>query len=131
MAVIAWTKVDPPSPNQPVTGVIIIQWILPASGDSGVPYLAPQYSGKVVQISGTAGAGDIILMEGSLDPGASPGFGTLHDPQGNDISLVTADITAKKLEQVLEDCYQIRPRMTAGTAVNVVIQLMITTSARR
>ena len=131
MAVRVWAVVEPPSPNAGVPGVRVIKWTGLLNGDSGEPYLAPQYSGKVVQITGTAGVGGVCIIEGSLEPG-TPIYGPLNDPQGVAISFDATEIGANDFNQILEDCYQIRPRVTAGDgATSLTVYLMINTTARR
>lgn len=131
MAVVAWTVVEPPSPNVNITGLRIIKWPNLLSADSGSPYFAPQYSAKVIQLSGTAGVGGAGTIQGTLEPG-TPIYGTLHSPDSVAWTFVAADVTNNVIKQVLEDCYQIRPLMTGGDgSTSVTIYLFINTSARR
>jgi hypothetical protein len=93
------------------------------TGDTATAYEAPQYAGKVVQMDGTGS----VTMQGSLVPAGAavtPVFGTLHKVDTTD--LIVADAEP---QQVLEDCYQIRPDVTTGTGVDV--YLMVTTTSRR
>ena len=126
-----WTIVEPSDSNLLPVGVRIIKWTLLDLDDSGAPYFAPQYSSKVIQWTGTPGVGGAGKIQGSMEPG-TPVWGTLHNPQGADASVVAADITANLIVQMLEDCYQIRPFMTGGDGTtNVTVYLMVTTTARR
>src|SRR3990167_9128956 len=93
-------------------GTRIVTWEGLDSDDSGSPYACvSQYPDKVVQFLGTFDTTTIVL-EGTLDTGASPTYFTLTDPQGNAISK-----TAVGGEQILENVYKIRPRITAGGAL--------------
>lgn len=72
-----------------------------------------RYSDRSVQVTGTFG-GATVTIEGSND---GVNFFTLVDPQGNNLSFVTA-----KLEAILELCIWIRPKVTGGdgtTSINV------------
>ena len=108
-------------------GTRIITWAGLDSDDSGSPYACvAHYPDKVVQITGTFDTTTIVI-EGTLDTGDSPVYFTLTDPQGNAISK-----TAAAGEQILENVYKIRPRVTAGGAsTDLTVKLLLTTVARR
>lgn len=70
-----------------------------------------EWSDVSVHISGTFNAGTCVV-EGTNDE--SIPHVPLTDPQGNNLSF-----TAAKLEQIMEICYKLRPRITTGTGVSV------------
>lgn len=122
MAVVDYQVVDLDANQQYPTGVRVVLWEGMNANDTATAYTAPQYSGKVVQASGSGAA---VTMQGTLVPTATvPVWSTLHDPASADLVLSDAEI-----RQVLEDCYQIRPTMSTGTDIDV--YLMVTTSSRR
>ena len=90
------------------------QWVL-GNGETGDAVLMPNYTERSVQVSGDFGAGGNVRIEGSLDGTYVP----INDPQGNAL-----DITAAKIETILEAVDYIRPTITAGdgtTALTVTI----------
>jgi hypothetical protein len=120
LATVQYTM-DVVTNQQYPTGVKVVKWILAAS-DDGVPYYAPQYSGKAVQ--GVSGTG-VVTWQGTLVPeGTSPVWATLHDPASAD--CVT---TSPEIRQILEDCYAVRPLVDATGAATV--YLFVTSTARR
>lgn len=99
-------------------GTRIITWGPMANGDIGLPIEMPGKSDRSVQVFGTFGAGGNLRVEGSNEVTAAT-YTPLNDPQGN-----VLDITAAKVEQLLELTHHIRPRVTAGdgtTALTVVM----------
>lgn len=99
----------------PYSGVVAGTWTL-ANGETGTAMLAPRFSDRSVQFSGTYGAGGSVLFEGSNDGIV---YNQLHDYLG---SLIAS--TAASLSSISESCLWIRPRCTAGdgtTAVKVAL----------
>lgn len=124
MAEIMYTM-DVVSNQQYPAGVKVIKWVL-AAGDTGAPYYAPQYSGKALQRTAATSTA-VATIEGTLVPeGTAPVWGTVHDPASTPIVLNDANGTA--LRQVLEDCYAVRPNVTAAGCT---VYLFVTTTARR
>lgn len=78
-----------------------------SGSDVSAAIKAPQFADRSVQVYGTFGAAGNLRVEGSNDGGTT--WATLADPQGNAL-----DITAAKIEQLLELTAQIRFRVTAG-----------------
>lgn len=97
----------------------LYQWTL-ATGDDGAPIEAVEFADRSVQVSGTFG-GASVVVEGSND---STNYGTLTDPQGNDLSIVSA-----KVEMITEVTRLIRPRVSGGTGVSVTVSLLARFSA--
>src|SRR5512138_645561 len=91
-------------------GVVVMKWVL-ANGDDGAPWMSADFSDKTVQVTGTFGASGKVIIEGSNKPLASEDadFATLNDPQGN-----VLEITAAKVEAILENPMYIRPHVTVG-----------------
>lgn len=71
----------------------------------------PELGEISVQVIGSFGAGGTVLIEGSND---GINYGTLTDPQGVALSLTAAGI--KSVQQITR---HIRPRVSAGTSVDV------------
>lgn len=107
-------------------GTRIITWAGLDADDTGSPYACvSHYPDKVVQITGTFDT-TTVTMQGTLDTGASPTYFTLTDPQGNAISK-----TAAAGEQILENCYKIRPSVSGGASTDITVKLLLSTVARR
>jgi hypothetical protein len=89
-------------------GVGLIKWAGLGQGDVGAPFVFPGHPDRSVHVKGTFGAGGTVVLEGSLEvvPGS---YCTLNDPQGNPLSF-----SLEKIEQVLENAVNIRPRVSAG-----------------
>ena len=88
------------------------------SDTSPSPFEAIEWADRSVQVAGTFNAGTLTI-EGSND---GTNWAALTDPQGNALA-----ITAAKIEQLSEITRYVRPRVTAGTGVN----LNITFALRR
>ena len=131
--VVDFTIEEPATGELFPEGVRIVKWASLADGDSGTPYRAPHYADKSVQVSGTPGAGGNCRIQGSnVANGVSVVYGTLNDPQGNVLDFTAADVTANKLEEVLENSYLIRPTITAGdTTTAISVRLLISTVSKR
>lgn len=98
------------STSNPEGGKYIVSWSTLANGDSGSAFKVPSfYSNISVHAYGTFGLGGTVLIEGSNESGTVSNWVTLNDPQGNPLSITTA-----KIEQILEICNYIRPRVSAG-----------------
>jgi hypothetical protein len=101
----------------PISGnsdFMLVTWNGLALNDTGLPFTLSQYADRSVQVSGTFGAGGLVVVEGTNNNSV---YGTLNDPQGNAISISTA-----KIESVSEIVVAIRPRVSSGdgtTSVNV------------
>lgn len=97
-------------------GVSLVKWTGLQNTDTGKPFPFPRHTDRSVQVKGTFGAGGVCLIEGDLEhPPTS--YATLNDPQGNPLSF-----SAEKIESVLENATNIRPRVSAGdgtTALDV------------
>src|SRR5512139_3355118 len=105
------------------SGAMLIKWPDLANGDTGQPFRCPHYTDKAVQISGTFGAGGNCRIQGAHDPD-SPTWATLNDAQGNAL-----DVGLAKIEQVLENVYQIQPNITAGDGTTALtVHLLVATS---
>lgn len=97
-------------------------WTLTDTNDTGAP-LDPNggsgvFSDKTYQVSGTFGAGGTIILEGSNDGVTYFALRNTHDN-----SQITG-VTAAELEGILENPAYIRPRLTAGTGVSVVVTII-------
>ncbi len=97
------------------------KWAGMTEADTAVPVrdLAAK-TDATVMVVGDFGSGGDIRIEGTLDPDEAT-FVDLHDPQGNVIAFTTAD----NIETILENVPILRPRLEAGTSVDVDIYLML------
>lgn len=122
-----------PSGHAHPEGVKVIKWGPMLTTDVGSPYVAPQFPEKSVQVSGTPGGVDpVVIIQGTNVFTGTPAWGTLTDASDNALSFATADVTANKIETILQNCYQIRPNVTAGDGTtSVTVRLLISTIARR
>ena len=103
---------NPTYPVLPVTGdfddVIVVEWTGLLNGDTMGPVQLPNLVDRSIQVAGTFGAGGNLRVLGT-------NFSTfinevpLNDAQGNIL-----DITAAKIEQILEMTLFIGGTVTAG-----------------
>lgn len=113
-----------------IRGVYIVTWAGLLNGDDGAPFVFPDKADKSVQVTGTFGAGGNLKIEGanaqgyipSLTGGTAltPTYALLADPQGTAL-----DITAAKIEQVLENTNVIRPRVSAGDGTTSLVCVLV------
>lgn len=108
--------------DQMPPGAHVAKWTL-NFGDDGMPFDAPNYSGKSVSAEGTFG-GSTVNVEGR--DGQSGSWIPLHNPGGTVITF-----TALGKQQILEDVKQVRFTVTGGAASGLTCRLIVTTSARR
>ena len=98
-------------------GDIIYTWTpLTTANADGQP---AQYQGagdRVVQVTGTFGAGGTVILQGSCD--GTNWFG-LNNPQGTALSFV-----AVGLKEVLENCPYIRPFVSAGDGTTSITAIL-------
>jgi len=95
----------------------VITWTGLTESDSGSPLEMPGSADRSVQITGSFGSGGSLRIQGSND---GTNWNTLTDPQGNDIN-----ITASKIEQVMEVVRYMRPIVTAGSSVNLTVSILV------
>lgn len=95
----------------------VITWASMASGDTGQPLEMPGSADRSVQVTGNFGTSGNLRIEGSND---GSNWNTLTDPQGNDIN-----ITASKIEQVMEVVRYMRPNVTTGTGVSLTVSILV------
>jgi len=99
--------------------VRVFKWEhLTETNNLGQPIQLPRFAEKTIQVYGTWGSSGSVKIEGSLLP-ESPSWIGLADPQGNDLTL-----TASKMEQILENIYQVRPNVIAGTGVDLTVVIL-------
>ena len=95
----------------------LVTWELPA--DDLRPYQLTKYRPLSVVVEGEFNGGQVHIV-GTNDPGEDPKFFTLNDPQGNPLSFFKG-----KIEQILEDCVQIKPYAIGNVKVKVYLLLAI------
>lgn len=103
---------NPTYPALPVTGdfddVIVVEWAGLLNGDTMAPVQLPNLVDRSIQVAGTFGVGGNVRINGTnFDTfiNAVP----LNDAQGNIL-----DVTAAKIEQILEMTLWIGGIVTAG-----------------
>jgi hypothetical protein len=120
MAVIAVAELDHPFKAD---GVRVFKWAsLTETNNTGEPIPAAYLADKSVHVRGTWGSGGKCQIQGSNEADVAPAsanYTVLADPQG-----VILELTADKIEAVLENSYWIRPAVTAGTGVTVSVWLV-------
>ncbi len=103
------------------SGVCLVKWAGLAVDDVGAPFKRPSRSDRSVHVKGTFGAGGAVVIEGSneLEPAS---YAALNDPSQNPLTF-----GSEKIEAVLENVLNIRPRVSAGdetTSVDVYMLLV-------
>lgn len=96
----------------------VLAWEGMTTNDTGMPVNVALWADKSIHIFGNFGSGATVVWQGSNDPRANPKHDdhasatwlTLTDPQGNALSK-----TAEAIEQVLENTWWVRPKVTGGT----------------
>ena len=78
--------------------------------EKDAPFLLGKYRPSSVMVSGVL-AGGKLVVEGTNDLSQEPEFFILNDSQGNPLVFAYAN-----LEQIQEDCVQLRIRMAGGSA---------------
>jgi hypothetical protein len=96
--------------GQEVEGVTLVKWAGMQNTDTGAPFMFVHQNDRTVHVFGTFGTGGTVLIEGSLEV-APTVYATLNDPQGNALSFAAA-----RIESVLENVTNIRPRVSVGDA---------------
>ncbi len=107
--------------------VLVYAWTL-ADGDHGLAVRIPGGADKSVQVLGNFGTSGNIQVQGTNNPAqasenaafASTDYSLLNDAQGNALDLANT-----RIEQILENPYWIRPRVSAGTGVSVTVYLCV------
>ena len=118
MAIISYTI------QNILPGVRIATWSSVTQADTCRPVVCPQYSDKSFQVYGSFGSGGEVVLEGTNEVTSPSNYATLRDPRGG---ANTIDSFSAGMSQVLENCYQVRPRVSAGTGVNLTIVLLMST----
>jgi hypothetical protein len=92
---------------------IVATYNTAANGDTGAPIGQHDFIDRVIQFSGTWGAGGTAVWEGSND---GVNYQTLVDPNGNAISL-----TANGMKQCAYTPLYSRPHITAGDGTTAIV----------
>ena len=100
----------------------IIKWEgLTETNADGQPYVfSGRYPDKSVQIFGTFGSGGTCKLQGTNEVNSPTNWWGLSDHGGTEIAAQAAAI-----EVVLENVYQVRPYISAGTGVDIDVYLCI------
>ncbi len=99
----------------------VISWTITTANPDGQPYIfAGRYPDRSVQAFGTWGTTPTLKFQGTNEVTSPTHFYNLDDPQGTEISM-----TADKLDQVLQNTYQVRPYLSAGTGVTLTVIMCI------
>jgi len=99
----------------------VIRWTITSTDVDGDPYIfSGRYPDKSIHVFGTFGAGGAIKAQGTNEVTSPSNWYNLNDPQGAEIS-----ITAAKIKEILENVYQFRPYLSAGTGVTLTVILCL------
>lgn len=104
-----------PASDHPSDSIARFTWSPLVQGSDGGAITWLTYTDRSVQVFGTFGGASVVI-EGSNN---GTDWATLTDPQGNDLT-----VSAAKIEQVLEVCLYLRPRISGGdgtTSLSVVV----------
>lgn len=112
---------------------LIVTWTGLLNGDDGAPFVCPNRADKSVQVLGTFGAGGNCKIEGCnqqvYDSAgaviAGVTYALLNDPASNAL-----DITAAKIEQILENPNAVRPRVSAGDGTTSLTVVMVVSASQ-
>ena len=117
--------------NTRIVGVHIVEWRDMDTGDDGLPFVAPHYPDKSVQVTPVL-TDSTVTMQGSNDPDlVAATFGALHRADGSAGDLAITSTEGIEPAVPLENTYAIRPVMTGGTNTDRIVRMLINTSARR
>lgn len=117
----------PSSGGRIEAGVATVTWAtLTETNTTGQGVRVAHFADRTVQMVGTFG-GAAVALQGSNDStdGSNGTWGTLTDPQGNNISK-----SAAAMSVVMENPLWVRPLVTGGSGVNVNVILVGSTSRR-
>ena len=105
-----------------IGGVKVVTWTPFTSANlDGAPFVCGQWADKCVQVYGTFDSAT-VTMQGTNDTTGGT-YATLNDPQGNALTFTVA-----KIEQVLENSYQVRPLVSgAGASASVTVKMLVST----
>jgi len=99
----------------------ILKWTITTVDADGQPYLfSGRYPDKSLHVFGTFGTGGNLKGQGTNEVTTPTNWYSLNDPQQNELSF-----TAAKIEQILENVYQFRPYLSAGTGVTLTVLLCL------
>jgi hypothetical protein len=99
----------------------VYQWTITTTNQDGAPVIIRgKYADKSIQAFGTWGTTPTLKFQGTNEVVTPANWYNLNDPQGSEISLA-----ADKIEQVLENTYQVRPYLPAGTGTTLTVILCV------
>lgn len=99
--------------------VLLVTWAGVTEDDTCDPFEGSQLADRSVQVEGDFGSGGSIRIEGTLTPNFT--YRVLTDPQANPLDFTDAT----RIEAITELVALIRPRVTAGTGVDVTICMLV------
>lgn len=100
--------------------VRVVKWVLTDSNTEGEPYpYSSRYPDKNVQMYGTWN-GATIDLEGSNEVESPATFATLHK-----LDLTDLEMAADGIEQVLQNTFYVRPKVSSGTLTSVTVLLCV------
>ena len=105
----------------PNVDVKLVAWTLTTADPNGDAFVAPDFPDKCVVVRGTFGGATLTLQGANVEgTPATAAWQTLNDPQGNALTF-----TAARIEQLLENPYQLRPVLTGGGGTtSVLVELL-------
>jgi hypothetical protein len=106
-AVIPYTLVIRPSPENPIGWQVTWPNLTFATNDTGAPLDLEGFADRSIQVAGTFGSGGNVEFQGSND-GAT--FNVLHDPYGGTLEFNGSN----RITHLTEIPMLMRPAVTAG-----------------
>lgn len=124
MATIPYTVSIPKDKNEGSQyGSLLISWVGITEADVGEPFDLTKYNEKTVHLGGDDGTGGTISLEGTnvADSVDAADYVVLKDKSdGSDLTATTAGV----IGAVSENPLRVRPRVTAGTTVDMFCHLL-------
>lgn len=125
------TTIAPTTTNVGSTGNFIVTWANMANGDVGLPWSAPDWADRNIQVIGTFGSGGRVAMQGSNKAAPDAGTASADYSPLNDAAGVPISVAAAGFAEISEVPYWTRPKVTAGdgsTSVTVIMMVRRTQS---
>lgn len=113
--------------TQLTVGAKLARWASLVNLDNGDAFLAPDFPDKSVVVRGTFSGATVTLVGANVE-GTPPAaaWQTLNDPQGNALTFTSA-----RIEQLLENPYQIRPQVTGGDGTTALLVEILAGTGRQ
>lgn len=105
-------------------GVRVVTWASMGVNDVGVGFVSAMYADKTIQAYSGAWNSSTVVVEGTNETSNPSNWEHLHKVDTSTMTL--SDVAGDRLEQILENPYQIRPRISGGTG-SITVKLLVAT----